>query len=184
MYNLRPSRYILRGNSFPGTAGTYTSSKSHSRGSVIISVYRHIGTGLSVIHVHHFCHLLSFSSLVDAPNFHESSFWKDSDPVSGLGGWGDLDADFSIVDGGFRGLHLSYPSPHIVRRNFTLLPFDDRRLVFFTHPLKKANTSFSAAVVETILKTPTGDYKGFQTALGEFEVRMDTELVFEWVSSF
>ena len=182
IYNLRLSRYILRGNSFPGIAGTYTSSKSHSRGSVIISVYRHIGTGLSV-HVH-FCCLLSFSSLVDAPNFHESPFWKDTDLLSGLGGWGDPNADFSIVDGGFSGLHLSYPSPHIIRRNFTLLPFDDHRLVFFTHPLKKANTSFSAAVIDTILKTSTGDYKGFQTALGEFEVRPYTEVFFQCVSSF
>ncbi|KAN0111160.1 hypothetical protein V8E52_008772 [Russula decolorans] len=30
---------------------------------------------------------------IDAPNFYESSFWKDSDPKSGLGGWGDPNAD-------------------------------------------------------------------------------------------
>jgi len=104
--------------------------------------------------------------------------------VSGLGGWGNPNADFSVVDGGFSGLHVSYPSSHIVRRNFTLRPFDNRRLVFFMHPLKKANTSFSAAVVEAILETPAGDYTGFQAALGEFEVRTYTEVTFEWVPSF
>jgi len=104
--------------------------------------------------------------------------------VSGLGGWGDPNVDFSVVDGGFSGLHVSYPSSHIVRRNFTLQPFDNRRLVFFLHPLKKANTSFSAAAVEAIHETSAGDYKGFQAALGEFEVRTYTEVTFEWFSSF
>jgi len=103
--------------------------------------------------------------------------------VSGLGGWGDPNTDFSVVDGGFSGLHVSYPSPHIVRRNFTLRPFD-LPLVFFTHPFKTANTSFSEAVVEAILETSAGDYKGFQAALEAFEVRPYTEVTFEWVSSF
>jgi hypothetical protein len=52
------------------------------------------------------------------------------------------------------------------------------------HPLKKANTSFSAAVVEAILETPAGDFRGFQTALEAFEVRTYTEVAVAWVSSF
>ncbi|KAH8994114.1 Di-copper centre-containing protein [Lactarius hatsudake] len=99
---------------------------------------------------------------IDAPNFFESSFWKDSNPESGLGGWGDPKADYSVPDGGFRKLHLSYPSPHIVRRNFTLRPFDIP-LVVFTDPSLEANTTFLAPAVEKILEIP--DYKGFQKAL-------------------
>ena len=63
---------------------------------------------------------------IDAQNFYESSFWKDSDPVSGLGGWGNPNDDFFVVDWGFKfsGTHVSYPSPHVIRRNLTLRPFD------------------------------------------------------------
>lgn len=87
-----------------------------------------------------------------------------------MGGWGNPNADFSVADGGFDEFHLSYPSPHTLRRNFTLLPFD-LPLVFFTDPLKEANTSFSASAIEAVLNTSAGDYKGFQTAFEAFEVR-------------
>ncbi|KAH9954003.1 Di-copper centre-containing protein [Russula dissimulans] len=101
---------------------------------------------------------------IDAPDFYESSFWKDSDPVSGLGGWGDPAADYSVPDGGFSDLHLSYPSPHILRRNFTLQPWEIP-FVLFTEPDKIANSSFSAAVIEAVLESPVGDYKSFQEVL-------------------
>ncbi|KAN0111711.1 Di-copper centre-containing protein [Russula decolorans] len=108
---------------------------------------------------------------IDAPDFYESSFWKDSDPQSGLGGWGDSNADFSVPDGGFNGLHLSYPSPHTLRRNFTLLAFDSSFLPaqFFTEPLKEANVSFSASAIEALLETSAGDYRDFQAAFESFE---------------
>ena len=114
------------------------------------------------------------SRFVDAPNFLESSFWKDSNPQSGLGGSGDPKADYGVPDGGFRNLRPSYPSPHAMRRNFTLQPFGDLPPpinMFFTEPLKKANTSFLASVIEKILETSTGDYKGFQAPFEAFEVR-------------
>jgi tyrosinase len=89
--------------------------------------------------------------------------------VSGLGGWGNPHADFSVFDGAFSRLYRSYPSPHVVRRNFTPLPFDFPYL-YFTEPLKEGNASFSAAVVESILKTSAGNYKSFQALLEAFEV--------------
>ncbi|KAH8994117.1 Di-copper centre-containing protein [Lactarius hatsudake] len=109
---------------------------------------------------------------IDAPDFFESSFWKDSNPQSGLGGWGNPKADYSVPDGGFRKLQLSYPSPHTVRRNFTLQPFGDLPAsvsVFFTDPLKEANSSFLAAEIEKLLETPAGDYKSFQAVFEAFE---------------
>jgi tyrosinase len=89
--------------------------------------------------------------------------------VSGLGGWGSKDADYSVPDGGFSRLPLSYPAPHTVRRNFTLLPFDVPYL-FYTEPLKEGNASFSASVVESVLDTAPGDFKSFQASLEAFEV--------------
>jgi len=109
---------------------------------------------------------------IDAPDFYESSFWDDSDPQSGLGGWGDPNADFSVPDGGFSSLHLSYPSPHTLRRNFTLRPFGDFSAaldMFFTQPQKEANSSFLAPEIEELLETSAGDYKGFQEAFETFE---------------
>lgn len=109
---------------------------------------------------------------IDAPDFFESSFWKDSNPQSGLGGWGNPKADYSVPDGGFRKLHVSYPSPHVVRRNFTLQPFGDLPAsvsIFFTDPLKEANSSFLASEIEKLLETPAGDYKNFHAAFEAFE---------------
>ena len=139
------------------------SFKGHSRISADIRACHHIGIGLSVIVI------LSLSvydsdGCIDAPDFYESSFWKDSDPVSGLSGWGDPNADFAVPDGGFYNLSLSYPVPHLVRRNFSLFAFD--RLPtppIITDPLKMVNTSFTASVIEGVLGSPVGDYKGFQT---------------------
>ncbi|KAI0299582.1 hypothetical protein BC826DRAFT_1102698 [Russula brevipes] len=79
---------------------------------------------------------------IDSPDFFESSFWKDSDPMSGLGGWGDPNADFSAMD------HPLVPN----------LDFQ-----------KEANVSFSASAIETLLETPAGDFKGFQAAFEVFQ---------------
>jgi len=69
---------------------------------------------------------------------------------------------------------LSNPSPHILRRNFTLLAWKDIAFPLVTEPLKIGNTSFSASVVEALLKTPAGDFKGFQTVFEAAEVRSCT----------
>jgi tyrosinase len=107
---------------------------------------------------------------IDAPDFFESSFWKDSNPVSGLGGWGDPNADFSVTDGGFDEFYLSYPSSHILRRNFTLYPFAVPAPFFPDHE-KEGNATFLASVIEAALETSAGDYKGFQKSLETPEVR-------------
>jgi hypothetical protein len=163
-------RYIGPGYFFPGIAGTYISSKNHSRKSANIPACRHIGIGLSVIHSS-LLRVYDSDGWIDAPDFFESSFWKDSDPMSGLGGWGDPNDDYSVHDGGFRDLPLAYPVPHYVRRNFTLLAWEDIALPLVTDPLKIGNTSFSASVIEALLETPAGDYKGFQTVLEALQVR-------------
>jgi len=43
--------------------------------------------------------------------------------------------------------------------------------MFFTEPLKEANSSFLAPEIEKVLETSVGDYKGFQEAFETFEVR-------------
>jgi hypothetical protein len=163
-------RYIGPGYSFPGIAGTYISSKNHSRKSANIPACRHIGIGLSVIRSS-FLRVYDSDDRADAPDFFESSFWKDSDPMSGLGGWGDPNDDYTVHDGGFHNLQLAYPVPHHVRRNFTLRPWDDTPFPLVTDPLKIGNISFSASVIEAILETPAGHFKEFQTVLETVQVR-------------
>lgn len=103
-----------------------------------------------------------FNGGIDAPNFYESSFWKDSNPESGLGGWGVPNADYRVPDGGFHTLPLSYPSPHTVRRNFTrVLPLASG--VSGTGTVN--SESISASVIEAILNISPGDYKQFQTVV-------------------
>ena len=90
--------------------------------------------------------------------------------MTGLGGWGSPNFDWRVPDGAFSSMELSYPSHHTVRRNFTLLPFDEL-FWFFTEPLKIGNASFSAPVIDALLATPAGDYKSFQVAFEAPEVR-------------
>ncbi len=91
--------------------------------------------------------------------------------MSGLGGWGDPNDDYSVHDGGFRDLLLAYPVPHHIRRNFTLLAWKDLSFPLLTDHMKLGNTSFTASVIEALLDTPAGDYKGFQTVLEAIQVR-------------
>ncbi|KAI0271790.1 Di-copper centre-containing protein [Russula aff. rugulosa BPL654] len=103
---------------------------------------------------------------IDSPNFYDSPFWKDANPKSGLGGWGDPKADYSVPDGAFHTLPLSYPLPHIVRRNFSLSapPFPGAALPPGLSP--NDPSLFSASEVESVLETTPGDFKQFQIAIG------------------
>jgi tyrosinase len=115
--------------------------------------------------------MILMAGRIDAPDFFESSFWKDSKSKSGLGGWGDPNDDYSVHDGGFRNLLLAYPVPHHIRRNFKLYPWQGISLPLAPDPLKIGNTSFSAPVIKALLETPAGKFKEFQTVLEAFQVR-------------
>ncbi|EPQ57105.1 Di-copper centre-containing protein [Gloeophyllum trabeum ATCC 11539] len=104
----------------------------------------------------------------DAPDFQNSDFWKDPDPVSGLGGWGDPSKDYAVTDGGFAGFRLSYPTPHVLRRNFTLQPHLSLPRPYAPDPELYANETFTAAEVEKMVTGFKGDMIGFQRYLGAF----------------
>jgi hypothetical protein len=163
--NVQFSRYMVPGNFFPGTAGMYTSSKSHSRKSADIRARHHIGIGLSVIHIF-LAQVYDSDGQIDAPDFYNSPFWKDSDPESGLGGWGDPNADYSVPDGAFHTLPLSYPLPHVLRRNFSLFapPFPGAAQP--ASPISNSPSLFSASEVESVLEIPAGGYEQFQIVIG------------------
>lgn len=96
----------------------------------------------------------------------------DSHPENGLGTWGDPAQDFSLQDGGFSGLSLSYPSAHILRRNFTIQPW----VAINTPHLMKdpelyANTTFTQSEVRKMVDGFIGDFIGMQEYLETFQVR-------------
>jgi len=58
---------------------------------------------------------------IDAHDIYNAGIWDDS--PSGLGRWGDPGNDFQINTGGFKDQIRLYPSPHHIRRNFSVFPF-------------------------------------------------------------
>ena len=110
----------------------------------------------------------------DASNVYGSSFF-DSDPESGLGGFGAQDNDFEVQDGGFgvnSTFRLSYPSPHALRRNFTLQPFllaNAQTEQFILEPAQYANVSLTYSAIDDIVNGFVGDFKGLQATIDGFE---------------
>ncbi|KAJ7810278.1 Di-copper centre-containing protein [Mycena olivaceomarginata] len=108
----------------------------------------------------------------DASNVYESTLLKDASLVHGLGGWGDPNNDYRVPDGAFSSsssFRLSYPSPHTIRRNFTLQPYMNFPLPgFITDPLLEANATFTKGEIDKLTNGFVGDFKGFQTYFEAF----------------
>ncbi|KAJ7883330.1 hypothetical protein B0H13DRAFT_1890415 [Mycena leptocephala] len=125
----------------------------------------------------------------DAANFYESAFFKESDPKSGLGGWGDASTQFHVLDGGFSASswYLHEFRAMIPLYNVNEVCLSDQitkiqpkpagtylSMVFFfvfpvpglaydhTHP---ANASFIKLVVESLTDGFVGDFKDFQVRM-------------------
>lgn len=102
----------------------------------------------------------------------EHSAMFDDDEVSGLGGWGDPNEDIQIATGGFKDIVRVYPSPHRIRRNYTLQPLANIPNPFPNDPLAPPvdptiliNGTFSQANYEFLLNGFLGDFRGFQAYL-------------------
>ncbi|TBU33894.1 Di-copper centre-containing protein [Dichomitus squalens] len=100
---------------------------------------------------------------LDSADVKNSPLFLDSDPISGLGGWGDPAKDIQVQDGAFRDLQLAYPVPHTLRRNFTLRPYialaDNPTIL---DPTLEANVSFTPAEVQKMVHWTPGDFPGMQ----------------------
>jgi len=86
-----------------------------------------------------------------------------------LGGWGDPKDDVQITTGGFKDAIRVYPSPHRIRRNFTLQPLGSIPNPFPKDPLAPPidptiliNGSFTRANYDFLLNGFLGDFRGFQ----------------------
>jgi tyrosinase len=111
----------------------------------------------------------------------DSPFFKDFSPTSGLGGWGDPSRDFEVSKGGFSNLSLSYPSVHRLSRKFTLRPGMTIDSPFITNRELMANSTFTEAEVNKMVKGFKGDFKGFQTYFEGFSVRFTSFPSAPWI---
>lgn len=104
------------------------------------------------------------SCIADSGGVFDSDFFKDADPESGLGGWGDSTKDFSVTDGAFSDFMNAYPNPHILRRNFSLQPWADLGDLsgFNPYPDEYANATFTYEAISELINGFVGDFVGFQ----------------------
>ncbi|KAJ6571409.1 Di-copper centre-containing protein [Mycena capillaripes] len=105
---------------------------------------------------------------LDSKDVFDSAMFKDSNPVSGLGGWGDPANDVRVPDGAFgnkSAFRLTYPSPHTLRRNWTIQPFLNFPLAGFMSDADEhldANATFTPAERDKLVNGFVGNYVGFQ----------------------
>lgn len=155
----------------------FTPSKQPFGKNATTREHLHTGTGLSVSLPNRYTltfvttnHNFSFT---DAADVYGSTLFQDNSSTSGLGGWGDPSNDFQVPAGGFSDFKLSYPSPHTLRRNFTLQPYlQFAGSEFFTDPTLLANSTFTQAEVDKMVNGTPGDFKGFQKYLESWEVHL------------
>ena len=98
---------------------------------------------------------------------------------NGVGTWGDPNNDFQIYDGGFNNSLRMYPSPHHIRRNFSLFPFTNPNapapwgnatdapppdLTFMV------NTTLTQANVDSVVNGYVGNYTAMQGYAGSTNV--------------
>ncbi len=92
-----------------------------------------------------------------------------------LGGWGHPENDYIILDGAFSyDYDLAYPSPHGLRRNYTLRPWESNQFTgmnVILDPSQMANVSFTADKIQELVNGHEGDFVGFQFAFEDWEVR-------------
>jgi tyrosinase len=115
-------------------------------------------------------------TFLDSKDVFGSVMFKDSNPVSGLGGWGDPSNDVRVPDGAFSNkssFRLTYPSPHTLRRNWTMQPFLNFPLAGFMTDADEhldANATFTPAERDKLVNGFVGDFVGFQKYFEGFNV--------------
>ncbi|PBK66344.1 Di-copper centre-containing protein [Armillaria solidipes] len=109
----------------------------------------------------------------DAADFEGATIFAEPDLRSGLGGWGHSEDDYLVHDGGFSyDFDLAYPSPHGLRRNYTLRPWESDQfagLSVILDPSQEANISFTADKIQALVNGHVGDYVGFQFGFEDWE---------------
>ena len=122
-------------------------------------------------------------------DFYNSDFF-DNSSSSGVGAWGDPANDYQIFTGGLKDIMLAYPSPHHIRRNFTVLPFSLPNPInlFPNDPTVPSlpkdlmiNTTMTKENVDYMVNGFSGDFIGFQTYMESVVVSSTSSPLFSVV---
>ncbi|KAF7294348.1 Peptidase S53 domain-containing protein [Mycena chlorophos] len=110
---------------------------------------------------------------IDSADVYNSPLFGDFNSETGLGGWGDPSNDYTVYNGAFSntsGFNLAYPTPHNLRRNFTLQPFltSGYFLPDVAQQQLYVNETFTNEQVQKMIHGFVGDYKGLQTYIEGF----------------
>jgi tyrosinase len=105
----------------------------------------------------------------EAADAYNSKFFDPS--PHGVGGWGKVEDDYQVLDGGFKDWIRVYPSPHHIRRNFSIFPFTNTALLppWGNTPDSPprpvglmVNNTMTKENVDFIVNNFEGDYMEFQ----------------------
>ena len=108
-----------------------------------------------------------------------SAFFDTSD--HGVGGWGDANNDFQINTGGFKDQLRVYPSPHYIRRNYSLYPFSNPDTLppwgnAPDSPPRQTTLAINGTMVKSnvdgLVANYTGDYFAFQAYFESINVSL------------
>ncbi|QRW26626.1 tyrosinase [Rhizoctonia solani] len=96
----------------------------------------------------------------DAADFENSAIW-DTDPESGLGGFGDPNDDYTVKTGALN-ITVVYPITHKLRRRYTpILDLENVTKI-------PANSTFSQEEVNSLLAQPEGNFTAFHASAERF----------------
>jgi hypothetical protein len=164
------NRSTSRECSSHGTGITFSTSKTLWSRSVVTRARRLTGIGHWVPLTHFPVEAVHRNNLhSDSHDMYNSPFFDGSS--NGVGGWGDPKNDYQISTGGFKDEIRVYPTPHHIRRNFSVYPFTnpDVSPPFGADPNApprpvglQINTTMTKQNVDGIVANFTGDFFGFQ----------------------
>lgn len=80
--------------------------------------------------------------------------------------------DYTVLDGAFARLPLSYPIPHSLAREYTPYPYRNQSLPLYPNPEMAASDAFTAEEVRKMVTGFRGDFKGFQSYLEGMQVTL------------
>jgi len=107
-------------------------------------------------------HMTYWDWTIDSHDIEHSPLFN-ADPTVGLGTFPDASNNFTLSNGAFRDMILSYPAAHRIQRNFSLTPWETPLLPWpFPFPHKEANITQTPAEYVKITTSFIGNYTAFQ----------------------
>ncbi|GJJ15377.1 hypothetical protein Clacol_009653 [Clathrus columnatus] len=100
---------------------------------------------------------------LDSDDLGHSYLLTNSDPNIGFGNFGDEAHQQEVIDGALANFSLSYPYPHLLRREYFPYPWKNLTPPWFTDPTLKVKDVISIDGISETINGFRGDFREFQT---------------------